>query len=153
MKNLFLMIAAIAVLSLEAYGQNVTPPKEVQDAFSKEFKTAQNVKWEQEGNEWEAEFNLEGNEMSANYDNSGNWLETETQVKTKDLPAEIHKAINLQFNGWEIDEIEGIEKPDFTGYEIELENGETETEIVVSSTGEITIIKVSVENDDEEEDD
>ncbi len=145
------MIATIAVASIGVYGQNVTPPKEVQDVFLKEFKTAQNVKWEQEENEWEAEFKVDGKEMSASYDNSGKWLETETQVKITDLSAEIHKAINLQFNGWEIEKIEGINKPDFNGYEIELENGETETEIIVSSAGEITIKKVSVEDDDEEE--
>jgi len=108
MKKFILSIAAIAMISFGARGQNITPPKEVQEVFLKQFKTVQDVKWEQEVNEWEAEFKIDGIEMSASFDNSGKWLETETELNKNELPAEIHKAINLQFNGWEIEEIEGL---------------------------------------------
>ncbi len=151
MKKTLLSVFASGII-LIACAQNVTTPKVVQDAFLKMFKSAQNVKWEQEDNEWEAEFKMDATKMSACFDNAGKWLETETHLKMKDLPAEIHKAINLKFSGWEMEEIEGIEKPDFKGYEIELENGETETEIIVSSAGEITIKKVTVEDDDKDDD-
>jgi hypothetical protein len=152
MKKTALLLVAIAA-GLIAYGQNPVPPKEVQDAFSAKFKSAQDIVWEQEGSEWEAEFKSGDTEMSASFDNSGKWLETEREMSKKELPAEIHKAINLQFDGWEIDEIEAIEKPGFTGYEIALEKEGTETEILVTITGDITIKKVKVEDDDEEGDD
>lgn len=139
-------------LVLMACGQTPTPPKEVQSAFSKKFSAVQELKWEQEDNEWEAEFKLNETEMSASFDNSGKWLETETEVKKKDLPAEIFKAVNLKFEGWEMEEVERIEKPDFKGYEIALEKEETETEILVTDSGELTIKKVKVEDEDEDED-
>jgi hypothetical protein len=135
-------------LVLMACGQ--TPPKEMQSAFSKKFSTVQELTWEQEDNEWEAEFKLNGTEMSASFDNSGKWLETEIEVKRKDLPAEIFKAINLKFEGWEMEEVERIEKPDFKGYEIALEKEETVTEILVTDSGEITIKKVKLEDEDKD---
>lgn len=151
MKKTILSFLASGLVFM-ACGQNPTPPKEVQTAFSKQFKEVQNPKWEQEDNEWEAEFKVNGTEMSASFDNSGNWLETETEVKKKDVPADIFKAVNLKFEGWEMEEVERIEKPNFKGYEIALEKGETETEILVTDSGEITIKKVKVEDDEEDND-
>jgi len=147
MKKTILSFLASGFVLL-ACGQNITPPKEVQATYSKMFKEVQNPEWEQEYNEWEAEFKLNGTEMSASFDNSGNWLETETEVKKKDVPAEIFKAINLKFEGWEMEEVERVEKPDFKGYEIELEKGDTETEVLVTDGGVLTIKKVNVEEED-----
>lgn len=135
-------------LVLLACGQKPTPPKEVEAAFSKKFKEARNPLWEQEDNEWEAEFKLNGKEMSASFNNLGNWLETETEIKKKDVPVDIFKAVNLRYSDWEMEEIERVEKPDFKGYEIELEKGETETEILITDSGEITVKKQEAEDDD-----
>ncbi len=146
MKKTLLSVFVVGSV-LVACGQNPTPPENVQTAFTKKFNTVQKVKWTQEDNEWEAEFELNKTEMSASYDNSGNWLETETEIDKKDVPAEILKAVTQKFGDWEIDELEKIEKPDFKGYEIALEKDETETEteILVSETGEITVKNVSDE--------
>ncbi len=151
MKKTALLILIFGTV-LMVHGQNQLPPKEVQDSFIKMFKSATDVKWEQEENEWEAEFKKDGTSMSASFNNAGEWLETETKINGKDLPAEIHKAINLKFNGWEIEEIESIEKPDYKGYEIELEKGNTEAEIQITASGDITIEKVSVEDEDDDND-
>jgi hypothetical protein len=151
MKKTLLSFFACGLI-LMACGQNPAPPREVQAAFSKQFNTVQELKWEQEDNEWEAEFKSDGTEMSASFDNSGNWLETETEITMKNVPADIIKAVNLKFNGWEMEEFERIEKPDFNGYEIALEKEETETEILVSDSGEIIINKVTVDDEDDEED-
>ncbi|MBS2100968.1 PepSY-like domain-containing protein [Carboxylicivirga linearis] len=149
MKRQLLFLFAVGT-TLMACGQ--TPPKKVETSFTQKFSNAQSPEWEQEGDEWEVEFKLSGNEMSASFDNNGKWLETESEVKKKDVPAEIFKAVTLKFEGWEIEEIERIEKPDFKGYEIALEKEETETEILVSDSAEITIKKVKVEEEHEEED-
>lgn len=142
------LLSVVALMGLFACAQ--TPPKSVSDAFNKKFTSATDVNWEQEGEEWEAEFKQKGTEMSANFETSGKWLETEAEVKAKDFPAEVHKAINLKFEGWEIEKAESIEKADFKGYEIVLEKEDTETEILVTASGELTIKKVKVEDDDED---
>ena len=145
MKKTLLTILASGIV-LIAYGQDPTPPKEVQSAFSKIFAAASEIEWDQEDNEWEAEFELNGNETTACFDNSGSWLETETEVKKKDVPAEIYKAVVLKFNGWEIKEIVRIENTGFKGYELELKEEDTRTEVLVTDAGELTITKVKVKD-------
>ena len=87
--------------------------------------------------------------MSACFDNSGKWLETETEIKKNELPSEAFKSINLKFENFKIEEVEKLETPDFKGFEIELEKGETEVEILVTSDGVITIKEVEVEDEDD----
>lgn len=147
-------ILVTVVLAIGLFACAQTPPKQVSDAFNKKFSNASDVKWEQEKeNEWEAELKMGGKEISANFDAKGNWQETETEIGKKDISAEAHKAINLKFDGWEIEKAESVETPDFKGYEIVLEKEDTETEILVTTTGEITIKKVTVEDDDEDDED
>lgn len=147
MKKTLLSVIASG-LFLMASGQNSTPPKEVQAAFAEKFHTVQELIWKQEGSEWEAEFKMQGTEMSASFDISGKWLETESEVKKEDVPAQVFKSIALKFEGFEIDEIERVESAEFTGFEIELEKEETEAEILCTAEGEITIKKVKVEDED-----
>jgi hypothetical protein len=154
LKSLTLIALVIGMFSFTACGQKKDVPQKVKTAFTQKFPDAQKVKWDmEEENEWEAEFKINGKEMTACYDNTGKWLETEFEVKIKDLPAEVFKAINLKFEGFEIEEAESIEKPDFKGYEILLEIEETEVEILVTSDGKLTIKDVKVEDEDDEDDD
>jgi len=135
----------ILAIGIMAHAQ--TPPEKVNNAFNKKFANAGEVKWEQEEvDEWEVEFNLDGRNMSANFDGSGSWLETEGVVMKEDIPAEVFKAICLDFEGWEFEKTESVETPDFKGYEIVLEKEDTEVEILVTSSGVITIKEVFVED-------
>ena len=99
--------------------------------------------------EWEAEFVLDGNKMSATFDNSGVWMETEKELKKNELPESVMKTINTEFSGYKLSEPEQIEKPDFSGYEAEMEKGEQTLEVVFSKDGSIVSKKV-VEGEDED---
>jgi len=150
MKRTVILICML-VFSLLSFTQ-ITPPKQVSDAFAKKFTNAEKTEWEQENeNEWEAEFIVNNNEMSACFDNSGKWLETETEILKKDLPAEVFKSICLEFNGFDIDDVDSIEKSDFKGFEITLEKNETEVEILVTAEGNISILKIKVDDDDDDD--
>lgn len=148
MKQSLFIVAALA-FSLFACAQ--TPPKSVTDNFSSKFSGATKVKWDQEeANEWEAEFKMSGSEMSASFDNSGTWLETEKEIKEKDLPAAVTKTISEKYAGYDVDEVAEIQKPGFSGYEIGLEKGEEMLEIQVNPNGTIAQVKKVEEEDDED---
>jgi len=147
MKKAFLIIFASGLI-LMACSQSSVPPKDVQAAFTEKFNTVKGLKWSYEDDEWEAEFRSGGKEMSASFDENGNWLETETKLKNGNVPENILKTVDLKFNGWETEEIERIEKPDYNGYEIILEKEESETEILISDAGEIIMSKVTTEGED-----
>lgn len=149
MKNLVLSVMII-VFSLFACNQ-VKTPKEVTDAFNKQFASAENVQWDQEEeNEWEAEFMMDGKEMTACFDNSGKWLETETEISIDNLPQAVTDSLKLKFEGFSIEEAENIEKPDFKGFEIVLEKEDEELEVLITASGEI-ISKNVIEEDEEDE--
>lgn len=149
MKKTIFIFAALA-FGLFACAQ--TPPKSVTDNFAKKFTGATKVSWDQEKeNEWEAEFKMNGTEMSASFDNAGKWLATEAVLKEKDLPANVTKAVKAAYEGWEIEGVECIETPDFKGYELGIEKGDTELEIQVTTDGKITVNKESKEEGDEDD--
>lgn len=137
MKRSIFMVAVLAI-SLVACAQN--PPKSVADNFNMKFQNATKVKWDQEEeNEWEAEFKMNGDAMSASFDNAGKWLETEKELKKNELPANVLKAVKASYVDWKIEAVESIETPDFKGYELGIEKGKEEHEILVTADGKITV--------------
>lgn len=121
------------------------PPSAVTDAFAKMFPKSTDVEWEQESKtEWEAEFTFEEKEISAAFDEKGNWLETESDICLKKIPAEVYKVVFVEFNGWTLAEAEQVETPNFKGYELDLKKNDTKVEVMVSEKGEMSIEEVKV---------
>lgn len=122
----------------------------VKEALAAKFPNAKHVKWERENaTEWEAEFKMDGKEYSANFANDGTWIETEYEMSKKDLPSVILATIETNYPGAKIEEVEKVEKTDFTGYEIEMELGESTFELVLDESGK-TIEKKAVSEEDED---
>jgi hypothetical protein len=126
------------------------PPENVKKEFSQKFADAKSVKWDsEEANEWEAEFKINGTEMSACFDNTGKWLETEAEVKAKDLPSAVTNTLKNEFSGYKIGESSTIENPEKKGFEIALKNKETELTVIIGSDG--TVLKKASSDESKEE--
>ena len=148
--NKVLVVALMGVFSLHAFAKQ-SAPDAVTKAFQAKYPDAQHVEWEmEENNEWEAEFKANGEKLSACFDESGTWLKTEKEMKKSDLPSSVKDSLDDKFKNYELEEVESLETPDFNGYEIELEQNETEIEIWVTASGKITI---KGEKDDDDDDD
>jgi hypothetical protein len=145
-------ILVITVLTFGLFACGQTPPKQVTDTFSKKFANATKVKWGMEDKtEWEAEFKMDGKEMSASYDLEGKWINTEAKLTEKDLPANVLKAVKAAYADWKIESVESYETPEMKGYELGIEKGKEELEILVSAEGNITVNKESGEENEEDE--
>ena len=143
-----LLVALFSVIVISCCQQKVEVPEKVLTSFEKMFPAATEVEWEMENeDEWEAEFEMDGKEGSACFTIGGEWVETEYEVES--LPETIETIINETYPGFEIDEIEIVEMPDFSGYEIELINGEDEMEILVNQEGEILEVEISEDEGEE----
>lgn len=154
MKNLIFLIALVLGFGFTAISQ-VEVPANVKDGLTKKFPTATKVKWEKENDvEFEASFKLDGKSMSANFDTQGKWLETEWEIRIKELPETVVNAVTDKYPGFKIDVAEYCETPDFTGYEMEIEKKEgkleVEKEIQVSKDGK-SIKELTEETDEESE--
>ena len=75
--------------------------------------------------------------MSASFDNSGKWLESETEIAAKELPAAISGLLAKEFAGYKTDEISILESPELKGFEVNLKKGETVLEVVFDNAGKI----------------
>ena len=141
-----ILIMSFLTMGLFACAQ--TPPKQVTNAFQAKFQQVKKVTWNQEeATEWEAEFHMNGKEMSASFDPSGKWLETETDISKGDLPEGVKSTLNKQYAGYKIKETVIVESPEFSGYEIEMEKGETNIEVQLNSSGKVVSQKSSSDED------
>lgn len=124
----FKLIALIAFLaigtsSVSASINKTKVPQAVLDAFNKKYPKATDVKWEKERLNYEVEFELESIEYEAEFSEDGTWLETETEIAEKDLPKEVVSAFKLKYPKAKIREIEKVETPKSSFYEIEYKKG------------------------------
>jgi uncharacterized membrane protein YkoI len=130
---------------------NVTVPNAVKAAFKAKFPGAEEVEWGMESEkEYEAEFELNEVEMSANFDPTGKWLETETKLSEKKLPALVVATVKKEFPDYDVEKAEKLEKDgEPVVYEIKIEKDEKQVEVTLTMSGEL--IKKEVQNEGEED--
>jgi len=150
MKNLFLSIAIVAIISLNACSQTEKDvPAAVKSTFSQKFPDAKKVKWDKENdNEWEAEFKMNGNEYSANFDVDGTWKETEYEIKKSKIPEIVNKTLENEYAGYSVENAEVSETPEVKVFEFKLEKDESEVEVVINKSG--TVIKMEKKGEEDE---
>jgi len=86
--------------------------------------------------------------MSANFNPNGDWLETETELKLKDLSNDVKKSISTTYKGYKYKEIDFSKTPKSAVYEVELKKGEKLIEVILDRSGKI----ISTKNINKEED-
>jgi len=148
MNYLFVLFVSLSLISVSAFSQK-NPPENVKREFIKKYASAQSVRWEsEEKNEWEAEFRIDGKKMSASFDNSAKWIESETEITEKELPASVVSTLNKVFQGYKKGHIELFENAEIKGFELGLKKGESSIEVIIDNNGEI-IKKTDVKREDE----
>lgn len=150
-KRIFLAATVILILtSACAQKGNSKVPESVEKAFNDKFTTVKKVKWEKENEaEWEAVFKMNNVEYSANFESDGSWKETEHAVNYNELPAGVKNTLTTEFSDYKVEASEIVEKADGTVYEVELEKGKAELEVILNAEGKI-ISKNEEKEDDED---
>ena len=111
MKQLLLIALSIFAITTMCCSQKVNVPPAVTKAFNGKYPNATNIKWGKESaKEYEAEFKLNNTAMSANFGLDGSWVETETTIRTSDLPTAVAAAITKKYPDAAFIIIEKIEK-------------------------------------------
>jgi len=158
MKNLIFIGLITLSFSLPSSAQNKSKeklPAAVLTAFNEKFPDAKKVDWEKENEqEWEAEFKLNGKEYSANFNLKGEWLETEQEIKTTAIPADILNLLDAYLKKstyaiYEIDEAEMLDSPFGNAYEFELEVKGQKFEACIDAEGKVKLTKANKESDED----
>lgn len=98
MKLVNIVLVACMLCAASAVAQKKEIPVAAKAAFAKAYATATKVKWEQEGDKYEASFMSGGKEMSVLYSASGAAVETETKIAIAELPAKAQKYAQAKGN-------------------------------------------------------
>jgi hypothetical protein len=142
MKTIVYSFVLIIILGNTSLAQRISGekiPAEVASSFKTKFPTVIKPSWEIEGtNEYEAEFELNGTEVSVKFDSTGKWLETETDLKTSDIPVSVQSSLSKDFTGYKIKEVSKIENINNEIYfEAEIQKGKKTQEILYNTEGKI----------------
>lgn len=135
--RIIMLIAAIVFSSESIYANNgkTKVPQAVVDAFNKKYPKATDVEWEKDKLNYEVEFELGEIEYEATFSEDGTWLETETEIEEKDFPENVAAAFKAAHPKAKIKEIQKVETPKSTFYEIEYKKGMKKKEAFFDSEG------------------
>ena len=106
MKKLALMMVAAMITSL-TFAQKLQEkdvPAQVKTAFQKQYPKASDVKWDKEGEKFEASFDLNKIDNSVLFDAQGNVLETEVEIELTQLPKGIVEYVKANYKGQKVKE-------------------------------------------------
>jgi hypothetical protein len=106
MKKLALMAVAAMITSL-TFAQKMQEkdvPAPVKNAFQKQYPTASDVKWDKEGEKFEASFDLNKTDNSVLFDAQGNILETEVEIELNQLPKGVLEYVKANYKGQKVKE-------------------------------------------------
>ncbi len=106
MKHVMILMAA-SLISGCAFAQNKQDkdiPAIVKSAFQKAHPDAKGVKWEKEGDNFEAEFEHGKVEQSVVLNAQGNILETEVEIAVAELPQKAREYVAAHYKGQSLKE-------------------------------------------------
>ncbi|MDX1476325.1 MAG: PepSY-like domain-containing protein [Saprospiraceae bacterium] len=148
-KLAFLLCLSLAC-SMQLLAQN-TAPQAVVTAFNQMFPAAQDVQWEFDDDQWEAEFALEGEAYEAAFRADGAWVETEREIDPSEVPEQV-RTIMIKFDGYEIKEATELRTPDLPlAYELLVRNGQDAVELTVDGRGYVLKMEPATEDEDDGE--
>ncbi|WP_317898037.1 PepSY-like domain-containing protein [Aurantibacillus circumpalustris] len=152
MKKSIVLVLALFVIAFTTKAQDVKEadvPENVKAAFSKKFPKAQ-AKWEKEGLNYEAEFDMDKVESSVIFDKDGKFIELEQEMQTSDLPKSIIDYCSGRYSTHKIAEASKITLANGSvRFETELRKGREHIDLLFDSTGNfISRGNVEVDNAD-----
>ena len=107
MKRTIVLLGAALLLACSASAQKLKSaqvPAAVVAGFNQHFTQAKEVKWEKEGEQYEAEFEQGKTEWSALLSAGGQLLETETELPVGQLPVPVRATLASRYKGCKITE-------------------------------------------------
>ncbi|TSE09147.1 PepSY-like domain-containing protein [Aquimarina algiphila] len=134
----FYMCSLFFGISYQSVAQNNIPEK-VKQTFKLKYPGENDPDWHKDKNGYyESNFKIKGEHYRADFDVSGQWVETERNIKKKDLPKKIKDKIKSDFDDYKIVEIEEVDhhaKGKF--YDVELKIKGKKKDIEFDENGQI----------------
>lgn len=111
-------------------------PKEVMDTFNSAFSDARDIDWEKKGKEYEADFEIQNVDYSARFSADGDLIMQKQDITTSDIPEPVNAAIQKEYEGYYIDDVERIDKDGKVYFQVELDGKMRDRKVVFSADGD-----------------
>lgn len=133
-----LIIAAAAGMSgCESIWTKTNLPEAVKVRFIEMYPTAENVEWDEEQENFEAEFVQSDRERTALFSATGNLIRHTEEIEERYLPTPALEALQQQFAGFKFDEAHRVQQNQNTYYEVELERKEGDALLLFDKDGRL----------------
>ncbi|NRR90278.1 PepSY-like domain-containing protein [Winogradskyella undariae] len=140
MKNLRMIVFATLVtltVSAQDLRMDEVPANLITD-FQKNHKTALDVEWEMEGDNYKVEFDEGKLDYEIWYTKSSEVVKSKKEITERDLPSAILSVIKSKYSGYKVDEAKVTELNKNKRYEVELDKGwEEELKVVFDEKGNV----------------
>jgi dUTPase len=106
MKQLAIMIAA-GLITTSAFAQKIQDkdvPAAVKATFQKSYPNTKEVKWEKEGDKYEASFDVNKVDNSVLFNANGEVVETEVEIELNQLPSGVLEYVKTHYSGQNVKE-------------------------------------------------
>lgn len=123
-----------------SHPRDIRPTQELNDRLLKDFPNARDIDWEKSDVFYRADFEIgrvNSKDYKAYYDMKGKLVMYKEEISTKAIPPAVKKAIDKKYPKYRIEDAEKIVKGKSIFYKVELEKGEMEIEMTLSSDGVI----------------
>ena len=141
MKKILVLLSAFLLISVVGFSQQITAdkvPAAVNDAFTKKYPAATDVKYEMAKTDFVVAFKDKEVGMYANFNSRGEWLQTETIVLESDVPKEVLTSVATNFVDYIITAVTKMDGPnDVVNYILDLKKGNEIIEIKFSPKGDV----------------
>jgi uncharacterized protein with ATP-grasp and redox domains len=111
-------------------------PANVKSSLEKNY-AVKDVDWDKEGTNYEASFEQNGKDISLLFDASGAVLVTETEIKKDELPQSVLDTLTKDFAAYKIEETAKIETNGKISYEVEVEKGKQNFDLIFDVNGKL----------------
>jgi hypothetical protein len=105
--------------------------------FKKQFPNADEVEWEMENNKFEVDYKIGDRSSEMVFEPDGKIYLTKSEITYQDLPAEIIGILKKDYAEKEIDDFKKIETGGLTYYQMEIEHGKSDEELIFTEKGKL----------------
>lgn len=114
---------------------DIMPPTNT--SFAKDFPTAKDVEWEESAALYRVEFEIDKMDYKAYYDKQGQLVFFKKEIYVQNLPSVVKNAVVAKYADYKIDDIDVYNKANVLTYEVKVEKGDLEYELLLDDAGTI----------------
>jgi len=144
MKKIIMALSIVAAGITSVYAnEDVKINSKVLSAFDKDFTSAKNAKWIQEGEFLKVSFTIADMLTDAYYSEDGELLGSARNLLFEQLPLAVIREFNKRFDAASVINVLEITNEDGTSYRVFLEKNNKKIKIKANPSGEITVLSKS----------